>query len=68
MQFNLVGVASQKRIAPEIYAKPALPTSKSKLLELLSLRKKHYETELFDYEGKGLKLELVLFALVYFQN
>jgi hypothetical protein len=27
MQFNLVSVASRKRIVPEIYAKPALPTS-----------------------------------------
>jgi hypothetical protein len=29
MQFNLVGVASRKRIVPEIYAKPALPHESS---------------------------------------
>jgi hypothetical protein len=27
MQFNLVGVASRKRIVPEIYTKPDHPTS-----------------------------------------
>jgi hypothetical protein len=32
MQINLVGVASRKRLVPEIHAKPALPTSESKLL------------------------------------
>jgi hypothetical protein len=68
MQFNLVGVASHKRIVLEIYAKPALPTSKSRMLDLLSLRKKHYETELSDDEGKDLRPELVLFVLIHFQS
>jgi hypothetical protein len=48
MQFNLVGVASRKRIVPEIYAKPALPHKQIKT----ALSETYHRLESYRYFGK----------------